>query len=341
MSKAYAQAGVDVEAGYKAVALMKKHVESTHTKGVLSVIGGFGGLFEPDLAGLRRPVLVSGTDGVGTKLKIAFVLDKHDTVGIDCVAMCVNDVVCSGAAPLFFLDYIACGKNTPEKIAAIVSGMAVGCREAGCALVGGETAEMPGFYAQDEYDLAGFCVGLVDYEQRIDGRRIIEGDLLIGLSSSGMHANGFSLVRRVLGEGEGALNRHYNELGCTLGEELLKPTRIYVRPLLRLMKKVKVKGVAHITGGGFIENVPRMLPQGLCAAIEPHSFPEHPIFDIIKREGCIPPRDMYGTFNMGVGLVIAVDKKDAGEAVTSLVEAGEHPYMIGVVRRGEGGVTIW
>jgi phosphoribosylformylglycinamidine cyclo-ligase len=341
MSQAYAQAGVDVEAGYKAVALMKKHVESTHTKGVLGGIGGFGGLFEPDLTGLRRPVLVSGTDGVGTKLKIAFVLDKHDTVGIDCVAMCVNDVACSGAAPLFFLDYIACGKNTPEKIAAIVSGMAAGCREAGCALVGGETAEMPGFYAQDEYDLAGFCVGLVDYEQRIDGRRIIEGDLLIGLSSSGMHANGFSLVRRVLGEGEGALNRHYNELGCTLGEELLKPTRIYVRPLLRLMKKVKVKGVAHITGGGFIENVPRMLPQGLCAAIEPHSFPEHPIFDIIKREGHIPPRDMYGTFNMGVGLVIAVDKKDAGEAVTSLVEAGEHPYMIGVVRRGEGGVTIW
>ncbi|MDR0380704.1 MAG: phosphoribosylformylglycinamidine cyclo-ligase [Oscillospiraceae bacterium] len=341
MSKAYTQAGVDVEAGYKAVALMKKHVESTQTKGVLGGIGGFGGLFEPDLTGLRRPVLVSGTDGVGTKLKIAFVLDKHDTVGIDCVAMCVNDVVCAGAAPLFFLDYIACGKNTPEKIAAIVSGMAAGCREAGCALVGGETAEMPGFYAQEEYDLAGFCVGLVDYEQRIDGRHIAEGDLLIGLSSSGVHANGFSLVRRVLGEGEGALGRHYNELGCTLGEELLKPTRIYVRPLLRLMKKVKVKGISHITGGGFIENVPRMLPQGLCAAIEPHSFPEHPIFDIIKREGRIPPRDMYGTFNMGIGLVIAVDKKDGGEAVTTLVEAGEHPYMIGVVRRGEGGVSLW
>ncbi|MDR0671409.1 MAG: phosphoribosylformylglycinamidine cyclo-ligase [Oscillospiraceae bacterium] len=341
MSKAYAQAGVDVEAGYKAVALMKKHVESTHIKGVLGGIGGFGGLFEPDLTGLRRPVLVSGTDGVGTKLKIAFVLDKHDTVGIDCVAMCVNDVICSGAAPLFFLDYIACGKNIPEKIAAIVSGMAAGCREASCALVGGETAEMPGFYAPNEYDLAGFCVGLVDYEHRIDGRRIAEGDLLIGLSSSGVHANGFSLVRRVLGEGEGALNRHYNELGGTLGEELLKPTRIYVRPLLRLMRKVKVKGISHITGGGFIENVPRMLPEGLCAAIEPHSFPEHPIFDIIKREGRVPPRDMYGTFNMGIGLVIAVDKKDAGEAVTTLVEAGEHPYMIGVVRRGEGGVTLW
>ena len=247
MSEAYAKAGVDVNAGYKSVDLIKRHVESTFTKGVLGGVGGFGGLFAPDLAGLNRPILVSGTDGVGTKLKIAFAMDKHDTVGQDCVAMSVNDVVCSGAAPMFFLDYIACGKNIPEKIEEIVSGIAAGCRLADCALIGGETAEMPGFYPVDEYDLAGFCVGLADQDKLINGNTITEGDVLIGLSSSGVHSNGFSLVRKVLGEDEKALKQHYNELGCTLGEELLKPTRIYVRPLLSLMKRVTVKGVAHIT----------------------------------------------------------------------------------------------
>lgn len=341
MNKSYAKAGVDVEAGYRAVSLMKKHVESTFTEGVLSGIGGFGGLFEPDLSGIKRPVLVSGTDGVGTKLKIAFALDRHDTVGIDCVAMCANDVACSGAQPLFFLDYIACGKNLPEKIASIISGVAAGCREVGCALLGGETAEMPGFYPADEYDLAGFCVGLADRDSLIDGKDVAEGDVLIGLSSSGVHSNGFSLIRRVLGDGARSMGKHYNELGCTLGEELLKPTRIYVRPLQKLMKRVQVKAVAHITGGGFIENIPRVLPDGLCAAIEPHSFPTPPIFDIIQREGNIPLRDMFNTFNMGIGLVIAVAKREAGEAVTALVEAGEHPYIIGAVRPGDGGVTLW
>ena len=340
MSEAYKQAGVDVEAGYAAVGLMKKHIESTYTKGAIGKIGGFGGLFEPDLSGYERPVLVSGTDGVGTKLKIAFVMDKHDTVGIDCVAMVANDVACTGAAPLFFLDYIACGKLNPEKVAAIVTGMAMGCRQAGCALIGGETAEHPGLMPADEYDVAGFCVGLADRNHLVDGREIVEGDVLIGLSSSGVHSNGFSLIRRVLGEGKVALGQYYDELGCTLGEELLKPTRIYVRPLLRLMKSVAVKGIAHITGGGFIENIPRMLPPGLCAAIEPHSYPEHPIFSIIRQKGGLSSRDMYGTFNMGIGMVLAVGKNEAGEAVTALVEAGEHPYLIGQVRAGEH-MTLW
>ncbi len=340
MSQSYAQSGVDVEAGYKAVALMKKHVESTFSQGVLGGLGGFGGMFEPNLTGLQRPVLVSGTDGVGTKLKIAFALDKHDTIGIDCVAMCANDVACSGAVPLFFLDYIACGYNRPEKIAAIVSGVAAGCREAGCALIGGETAEMPGFYAENEYDIAGFCVGLVDYEKRIDGRAIVEGDVLIGLSSTGVHSNGFSLIRKVMGDGLRSLSQHHMELGCTLGEELLKPTRVYVRALQSLMRRVTVKGAAHITGGGFFENIPRMLPEGLCAIIEPHSFPEHPIFALIQKQGNIPMRDMFNTFNMGIGMVLAVNKHEAGEAITALVEAGEHPYLIGVVRRGEDGVVL-
>ena len=341
MGQEYAKAGVDLEAGYKAIELMKKHVESTYTKGVIGGIGGFGGLFAPDFSGYANPVLISGTDGVGTKLKIAFVLDKHDTVGIDCVAMVVNDVVCAGAQPLFFLDYIACGKNIPERIANIVSGIAIGCRQAGCALLGGETAEHPGLMPPDEYDLAGFCVGLADRDNLIDCSQTAEGDILIGLSSSGAHSNGFSLIRKVLGEGEGALNQHYNELGCTLGEELLKPTRIYVRPLLYLMKHVTVKGAAHITGGGFIENIPRILPKGLCAAIEPHSFPEHPIFSIIQRQGGFPTREMFNTFNMGIGMVLTVGKNEAGKAVNSLVEVGEHPYLIGVVRRGGEGVTLW
>ncbi|MDR3208029.1 MAG: phosphoribosylformylglycinamidine cyclo-ligase [Oscillospiraceae bacterium] len=341
MSDAYAKAGVDVEAGYKAVALMKKHVESTFTDGVIGEFGGFGGLFAPNLTGIKHPVLVSGTDGVGTKVKLAFVLNKHDTIGIDCVAMCANDVVCSGAAPLFFLDYIACGQNKPEKIAALVSGVAAGCRQAGCALIGGETAEHPGLMPVDEYDLAGFCVGLVERDRLIDGKKIAEGDVLIGLSSSGVHSNGFSLLRRVFGETERILSRHYNELGCTLGEELLKPTRLYVRSLLALARRVTVKGAAHITGGGFIENIPRMLPPGLCAAIEPHSFPEHPIFAIIKREGGVEIRDMFNTFNMGVGMVLAVDKRDTGEAMNTLVEAGERPYLIGVVRRGDERIALW
>jgi phosphoribosylformylglycinamidine cyclo-ligase len=341
MSEAYAKAGVDVEAGYRAVALMKQHVESTFTEGVIGEFGGFGGCFQPNLTGLRRPVLVSGTDGVGTKVKLAFVLDRHDTVGIDCVAMCANDVVCTGAAPLFFLDYIACGQNTPEKVAAIVSGLAVGCRQAGCALIGGETAEHPGLMPADEYDLAGFCVGLADRDRLIDGKTIAEGDILIGLSSSGAHSNGFSLLRRIFGETERALAKHYNELGCTLGEELLKPTRIYVRALLALNKRVSVKGAAHITGGGLIENIPRMLPPGLCAAIEPHSFPEHPIFALIRREGRMEDQDMFNTFNMGIGMVLAVDRRDAGEAMTALIEAGERPYLIGAVRRGEERITLW
>ncbi len=341
MSEIYAQAGVDVEAGYKAVSLMKKHVESTYTKGVLGEFGSFGGFFEPNLTGVKRPILVSGTDGVGTKLKIAFAMDKHDTVGIDCVAMCANDVACSGAQPLFFLDYIACGRNVPEKIAAIVSGIAAGCREAGCALIGGETAEMPGFYPEDEYDMAGFCVGMVDYDSRIDGRSIVEGDMLIGLASSGVHSNGFSLIRKVLGDDRAALSRHHNELGCKLGEELLKPTRLYVRPLQRLMKKVAIKGVAHITGGGFIENIPRMLPKGYSAAIEMHSFPEHPIFHLIQKQGEIPMRDMFNTFNMGIGLVMAVGKNQAGEAMNALIEIGERPYLIGTTRRGDEGIKLW
>ncbi|MCL2747226.1 MAG: phosphoribosylformylglycinamidine cyclo-ligase [Oscillospiraceae bacterium] len=342
MSQAYKEAGVDVEAGYKVVDLIKDMagMASTFTKGVIGGVGGFGGLFAPDFTGYQNPVLVSGTDGVGTKLKVAFVLDKHDTVGIDCVAMVVNDVVCSGAAPLFFLDYIACGKNHPEKIATIISGMALGCRKAGCALIGGETAEHPGLMPQNEYDLAGFCVGLVDREALIDGSAIVEGDVVIGLSSSGVHSNGFSLIRHVLGEGEAALKQYHNELGCTLGEELLKPTRIYVHPILSLVKRVAVKGVSHITGGGLIENVPRILPKGLCAAIEPHSYPEHPIFSVVRREGGLSSRDMYGTFNMGIGMVVVVGKEEAGKAVTALVEAGEHPYLIGAVRRGEG-VTLW
>ncbi len=339
-SKSYADAGVDVTAGYKAVELMKSHVARTKIPGVLSGIGGFGGLFEPNLTGMERPVLVSGTDGVGTKLKLAFLLDKHDTVGIDCVAMCANDVACSGARPLFFLDYIACGKNRPEKIAAIVAGVAEGCVQAGCALIGGETAEMPGFYPEEEYDLAGFCVGMTDYSKIVDSSRVKAGDVLIGVKSSGVHSNGFSLVRKVFDISEKTVGVYYDELGTTLGEALLTPTKIYVRPLLALLDAVPVHGVSHITGGGFYENIPRMLPHGLEAVIEKKAVPVAPIFDLIQKTGDIPERDMYNTFNMGVGLCIALPTERADEAVRLLRNAGEEAVILGEVRPGNEGVRL-
>ena len=319
VSESYAAAGVDVTAGYKAVELMKAHVARTAVPGVLSGIGGFGGLFEPDFSGMKRPVLVSGTDGVGTKLKLAFLMDKHDTVGIDCVAMCVNDVACSGAQPLFFLDYIACGKNFPEKIAAIVSGVAEGCVQSGCALIGGETAEMPGFYPEDEYDLAGFSVGMADYDSIVDSKNVQAGDALIGVASSGVHSN---------------------ELGATLGETLLTPTKIYVKPLLALMKQVKVHGISHITGGGYYENIPRMLPEGLTAVIEKRNVPVLPVFQLLQKVGGIPERDMFNTFNMGTGLVLAVAPEQADEAVRLLNAHGEKAMMLGEVRSGGAGVEL-
>lgn len=340
VSESYAAAGVDVTAGYKAVELMKAHVARTNIPGVLSGIGGFGGLFEPDLQGIRRPVLVSGTDGVGTKLKLAFLLDKHDTVGIDCVAMCANDVACSGAQPLFFLDYVACGKNVPEKIAAIVSGVAEGCVQAGCALIGGETAEMPGFYPVEEYDLAGFCVGLADYDKIVDSKNVKPGDALVGVKSSGVHSNGFSLVRKVFDVSEKTLARHYDELGKTLGEALLTPTKIYVKALRALMAKVPVHGISHITGGGYYENIPRMLPDGLQAVIEKESVPVLPIFDLIQKTGNIPERDMFNTFNMGTGLVLAVAPEQADEAVHILNASGEEALILGEVAEGDEGVVL-
>lgn len=340
VSESYAAAGVDVTAGYKAVELMKAHVARTAVPGVLSGIGGFGGLFEPDLKGLRRPVLVSGTDGVGTKLKLAFLMDKHDTVGIDCVAMCANDVACSGAQPLFFLDYIACGKNVPEKIASIVAGVAEGCVQAGCALIGGETAEMPGFYPVDEYDLAGFCVGLADYDRIVDSANVQAGDVLIGVASSGVHSNGFSLVRKVFDISEKTIGRYVEELGSTLGETLLTPTKIYVKPLMALMQKVRVHGISHITGGGYYENIPRMLPDGMTAVIEKNKVPVLPIFRVIQQEGNIPERDMFNTFNMGTGLVLAVAPEDADEAVRTLQENGETAIILGQVQAGDDGVKL-
>lgn len=340
-SASYAAAGVDVTAGYRAVELMKSHVARTNISGVLSGIGGFGGLFEPDLEGIRRPVLVSGTDGVGTKLKLAFLMDKHDTVGIDCVAMCVNDVACSGARPLFFLDYIACGKNVPEKIAAIVSGVAEGCVQSGCALIGGETAEMPGFYPAEEYDLAGFSVGLADYDRIVDCRHVRPGDALIGVASSGVHSNGFSLVRKVFDVSEKTLAVYYDELGGTLGETLLTPTKIYVKALGALMAKISVHGISHITGGGYYENIPRMLPEGVNASIEKAKVPVLPIFDLIQKVGRIPERDMFNTFNMGTGLCIAVAPEEADEAVRILTEAGETAVLLGETKAGEKGVTLW
>ena len=338
-SDSYREAGVDVTAGYKAVELMKKHVARTQTPGVVSGIGGFGGLFQPDLTGMKEPVLVSGTDGVGTKLKLAFMMDKHDTVGIDCVAMCANDVACAGAKPLFFLDYVAVGKNVPERVAQIVAGVAEGCVQAGCALIGGETAEMPGFYPKEEYDLAGFCVGMADKAKLIDGAQMKAGDALIGVSSSGVHSNGFSLVRKVFNITPERLNLYMYEFGKTLGEELLTPTRIYVKSLLALMEQVEVHGVSHITGGGFYENIPRMLPDYLRAAIEKAKVPVRPIFKVIQSEG-ISEHDMYNTFNMGVGLCVAVAADQADEAVRILKENGEEAGILGEVREGEKGIDL-
>ena len=336
-SESYKAAGVDITAGYKAVELMKRHVSRTLTEGVVSDIGGFGGLFAPDLSGMKQPVLVSGTDGVGTKLKLAFLMDKHDTVGIDCVAMCVNDVICCGARPLFFLDYIAVGKNVPEKVADIVKGVAEGCVQSGSALIGGETAEMPGFYPEDEYDLAGFSVGIVDKSKILDKTRIEEGDALVALPSSGVHSNGFSLVRKVFGIERADLKKPLAELGGkSLGETLLAPTRIYVKPMLKLFAEADVKSVSHITGGGFYENIPRSLPAGFAAKICKDAVKTPPIFRLIQKEGGISERDMFNTFNMGVGMVAVVAKKDAEKAVSVLRAAGEDAYVLGEIVKGDG-----
>ncbi|MCM1226284.1 MAG: phosphoribosylformylglycinamidine cyclo-ligase [Clostridium sp.] len=339
-SESYKKAGVDVTAGYKAVELMRSHVARTSTSGVLTGIGGFGGLFEPDLTGIDKPVFVSGTDGVGTKLKIAFLMDRHNTIGIDCVAMCVNDIICCGAAPQFFLDYIAVGKNYPEKVAEIVSGIADGCVEAGCALVGGETAEMPGFYPVDEYDVAGFSVGVVDKDKILKPENQKAGDILIGIKSSGVHSNGFSLVRKIFTVNEQTLARHFSDLGTTLGECLLTPTKIYVKPVLELLKQVNVNAVSHITGGGFYENIPRSLPNGLSAKIEKSAVQILPIFELIARTGHIPERDMFNTFNMGVGMTVSVDKNDADKAVGILNASGVEAYILGELAEGDEGVII-
>ena len=339
-SESYKAAGVDITAGYQAVELMKKHVARTTIPGVVSGLGGFGGLFELQTAGMARPTLVSGTDGVGTKLKIAFLMDKHDTVGIDCVAMCANDVVCCGAKPLFFLDYVAVGKNVPEKVAAIVSGVAEGCVQAGCALIGGETAEMPGFYPVDEYDLAGFCVGMVDQDHMIDGSQLKEGDALIGLQSSGVHSNGYSLVRRVFGVDEKTVAQYMPELGQTLGEALLTPTKIYVKPLLAVWEQCGVHAVSHITGGGFYENIPRMLQKSFKARVEKSKVPVLPIFELLQKTGNIPEHDMFNTFNMGIGMCMAVPAEKADEAVRVLENCGEQPHIIGEIVAGNGEVEI-
>ncbi len=340
-SESYKEAGVDITAGYKAVELMKAHIAKTMTSGVCSDIGGFGGLFELDITGMERPVLVSGTDGVGTKLKLAFIMDKHDTVGIDCVAMCVNDIICSGAKPLFFLDYIACGKNVPERIADIVKGVAEGCVQSGAALIGGETAEMPGFYPIDEYDLAGFSVGVVDKKNILDNKTMCDGDIIIALPSSGVHSNGFSLVRKVFDVENADIKKPVAELGGkSVGETLLTPTRIYVKPLLALMEAVKVKGVSHITGGGFYENIPRSIPDGLCAKIDRSAVRILPIFELIAKTGNIPERDMFNTFNMGVGMSIVVAKEDADKALEVLKANGEDAYVIGTIINGEDKIII-
>ena len=340
-SASYAAAGVDIEAGYKAVELMKSHIARTLTSGVVSDIGGFGGLFELDVKGIKRPVLVSGTDGVGTKLKLAFLLDRHDTVGIDCVAMCVNDVLCCGAKPLFFLDYIACGKNVPARIEAIVKGVSEGCVQSGAALIGGETAEMPGFYPEDEYDLAGFCVGVVDREKILDNKTMRPGDAVLALPSSGVHSNGFSLVRKVFRVGEADITSPVPELGGKgVGETLLTPTKIYVKPMLALFDRVPVKGVSHITGGGFYENIPRSIPDGLCAKIEKAAVKTPPIFDLIQKAGAIPERDMFNTFNMGVGMSVVVAKEDADTALAVLRAQGEDAYLLGEITEGSDKVVL-
>ena len=340
-SESYAAAGVDITAGYRAVELMKSHIARTMTSGVCSDVGGFGGLFELDTTGIEKPVLVSGTDGVGTKLKLAFLMDKHDTVGIDCVAMCVNDIICCGAKPLFFLDYIACGKNIPERIASIVSGVAEGCVQSGAALIGGETAEMPGFYPVDEYDLAGFSVGVVDKSKILDPSTMKAGDVVIALPSSGVHSNGFSLVRKVFDVENSDIKSPREELGGkSIGETLLAPTKIYVKPVLALLEQVKVKGISPITGGGFYENIPRSIPDGLGAVIERKAVRVLPIFNLIAKEGNISERDMFNTFNMGVGMSIVVAREDAEKAVEILKANGEDAYVIGKIENSEDKITI-
>ena len=332
-SESYRQAGVDITAGYKAVELMKGHISRTMNTGALGTVGGFGGMFKPDLTGIKTPVLVSGTDGVGTKLKLAFLMNKHDTVGIDCVAMCVNDVVCLGGRPLIFLDYIALGKNVPERVAEIVSGVAEGCVQAGCALIGGETAEMPGMYAEDEYDLAGFTTGIVDEEKVLNPENVQAGDALIAVASSGVHSNGFSLVRKALNVENRDLNEYISEFGASLGETLLTPTKIYVKPVLKLLETVDVRSIAHITGGGFYENIPRAFGDGLCAVVDEKSIVTPPVFDYIQKSGSISRRDMFNTFNMGVGLCAIVPADQANEAVRVLNASGEKAYVLGHVEK--------
>ncbi len=340
-SDSYKKAGVDITAGYKAVELMKGHIKKTITQGVLGDVGGFGGLFALNLSGINNPILVSGTDGVGTKLKIAFLMDKHDTIGIDCVAMCANDVICSGAKPLFFLDYIALGKNIPDKVADIVKGVCDGCVMSSCALIGGETAEMPGFYPENEYDLAGFCVGIVDRDKILDKNKMQEGDVIIALKSSGVHSNGFSLVRKVFDIEKTDIKKPMVELnGKSLGETLLTPTRIYVKSMLALIEKVLVKGISHITGGGFYENIPRSLKEGLCAYIDKSAIDILPIFKLIAKKGKISEHDMFNTFNMGVGMTVVVSKEDESTALRVLKEQGEEPFVLGVIKKGDEGVVL-
>lgn len=338
-SDVYAKAGVNINAGYKSVELIKKHIAKTNIKGALSDIGGFGGLFELDLKGINKPVLVSGTDGVGTKLKIAFLMNKHDTIGIDCVAMCVNDIICSGAKPLIFLDYIACGKNYPKKIAEIVKGIAKGCVQAGCSLIGGETAEMPGFYSKNEYDLAGYSTGIVDKSKIIDGKKVKKGDIIIAIASSGAHSNGFSLVRKIFENYN--LKNPVKEFGKkSFGETLLTPTKIYVKPILKVLQKVKVKGISHITGGGFYENIPRCIPNGLCAEIEKKNIKILPIFNYIQKCGKLKERDMFNTFNMGVGMCIIVSKSEVNKAIDILNSCGEDAYIIGNIIEAKEKIII-
>ncbi len=338
----YKKAGVDIEAGYKAVDLMKGHIKETMRKEVLTDIGGFAGGFSlGGFKNMEEATLVSGTDGVGTKLKLAFIMDKHDTIGIDCVAMCVNDIICAGAQPLFFLDYIACGKNVPEKIASIVKGIAEGCKMSGAALVGGETAEMPGFYSEDEYDLAGFAVGIVDRKDMITGKNVKPGDLIIGIGSSGIHSNGFSLVRKVFRMDKESLDTYYDSLGASLGETLLTPTRIYVEALKALgLGQVEIKACGHITGGGFYENIPRMLPEGIHAKVDKSSYPIPAIFDMLSRDGNIAEEAMYNTFNMGIGMALVVDSADADKTLDLINKTGEKAYIIGQVEEGSRGVTL-
>lgn len=339
-SESYKQAGVDVTAGYQSVELMKEAVKSTYSKDVISDLGGFGGLYALHTENIKEPILVSGTDGVGTKLKLAFLMNKHDTIGQDCVAMCVNDIVCCGAKPLFFLDYMALGKNVPKVVATIVKGVAKGCKMAGCSLVGGETAEMPGFYQQGEYDLAGFSVGVVEKEKMIDSKNIEVGDQVIGIASSGVHSNGFSLVRKVFHINEQTVQEYQEELGATLGETLLTPTKIYVKPILELLQNVQVKGISHITGGGFYENMPRMLREGVSLKIQKDSYPILPIFKLIQKEGNIPERDMYNTFNMGIGMAVIVKKGETKKAIQILEQQGEKAYVIGEVTEGNKEIKI-